>query len=548
MTKFGRLGFPLQRMFRTTPLPALALYALFAVVLFPHVKWYVDNPDTFQYLAIAHRYADGSFLNIVNAYWSPLIIWLLVLPIKVVGNGIIAFKLLQLLIGGATLIAWNALLLAHTRRWRILLVFTAIPFILAYALLFLTPDLLFLCFALYVLRFSIHGDLFSSTRNAILFGITGGAWYFSKAFAFPLFVSLLIFLFLIDKGPIGPRTRNVSIAFVSFLLVIAPWVLAMSLKYDHFTISEAARFNQTVEVAPMPGEIKELPLLKDGPHEPPPCAISPWEAPGDVIRLTPLRPWTDPQRYARLLQRNFASIYYHDIQRQLGTPFLVVAILAWIVLGAKRFFFDRAIAVPLFMLLALNLGYAAVLVHDRYIWLNAFIMLFMICICVQKLLLARPRQAAVLMFAICVFAIKRPVKQILFTRDADVPGRSLLASIADPIGTLRHTYHIDHERVRAIEVLRPLDLQGALASLRSSDPERDAYSSCLHIAYELGLTYHGEILPDLSQEEQLQQLHEHKIRYFAVWHGMPWHTGSIILDRDPPAPRIYQFDRELSDR
>ncbi len=532
-------------MFRSALSIALLLYSLLAAVLFPFLKWHVDNPDTFQYLAIAHRYADGSFLNIVNAHWSPLIIWMLVIPIKLFSNGIIAFKCVQLVIGGATLIIWDGLLRTLRSPLRQILLFAAIPFMLSHALLFLTADLLFICSGLLVLDLSIRGRIFGSRRNAILFGIIGGAWYFSKAFAFPLFLVFLIFLVCIERER---KWGNVFAALFAFLLTTAPWIIAMSLKYGYPTISEAARFNQTVEVAPMPGEMKLLPLLKDGPHEPPPGAISPWEAPGDVIKLTPLYPWTDPHRYLELVKRNLASIYYYDIQRQLGTPFLIVLLITILLRGPKHLLRDRTLLLPLFMLVALNLGYTAILVQDRYIWINTFLMLFIAGWCLQSLLVDRKFISGMLTLAVCLLAIKRPVKELLFTRDADVSSGDLIGALLDPIGILRSSYQIDHDRKQAIEELRPMRLNGALASLRSDDTERDQYASCLHIAYELGLTYHGEILPDVPKGEQLQQIRDHRIRYFAVWKGMEWDHGTLILDRKPPDLRIYRFEREFFDR
>src|SRR5687767_2361400 len=139
-------------MFRFTIAHALALYALLAIVLFPHVKWYVNNPDSFQYMALAERYADGSFREVVNGYWSPLIIWLLVIPIKLIGNGIIAFKVTQLLIGAITLIAWDRVLKAASiDLGRDVLLFAAIPFLLARSLLTLTGDLVFVTIGLILL-------------------------------------------------------------------------------------------------------------------------------------------------------------------------------------------------------------------------------------------------------------------------------------------------------------------------------------------------------------------------------------------------------------
>nr|MDQ3102108.1 hypothetical protein [Bacteroidota bacterium] len=107
--------------------------------------------------------------------------------------------------------------------------------------------------------------------------------------------------------------------------------------------------------------------------------------------------------------------------------------------------------------------------------------------------------------------------------------------------TLQRTYQPDHVRKAAIEELRPLQLSGALASLHSKDPIRTAYSGSLHIAYELGLTYHGAILDTIPREMQLEQLRDHNIKYFAVWQNMPWNEGELLIEIDPPAPEIFRL-------
>ncbi len=522
---------------------ALLIYLLLAAGLLPYVLWYTNNPDTFQYLALSHRYADGSFLNIVNAYWSPLIIWLLVVPIKIIGNGIIAFKVIQLVIGAFTLYGWHWLLGTAKIKGHGLLLLSAIPFILAHGLLMLTADLLFLCIALFVLGSAINGTALSSPRRAALFGILGGLWYFSKAFALPLFLAFLVLLVLVyrwrNNSPL--ILRNAMITLGACLLLIAPWVLAMSMKYGYFTISEAARFNQTVEVAPRPGEIKKMPLLTDGPHHPPPGAISPWESPGDVVQLTPLRPWTDPARYAEVVQLNLLTIYYHDVRRQLGALFLILLSVALIVRKPHTVLSDQGVLLSLLMLVILNLGYAAILVHDRYIWLNTFIMLFLSAKLLGMLLPARLLIGQAVLVLFVLLAVKRPVKQILYTEDSDIRASELFTSVLFPFRTLENTYHPDHVRAEAIDALRPLGLRGPMASLHSDDLVRHAYSSSLHIAYELGLTYHGAILPGQSREQQLRDLREHGIRYFVVWEGMEWDDGRLILDAAPPAPRAYEL-------
>ncbi|MBK8364923.1 MAG: hypothetical protein IPL24_15040 [Bacteroidetes bacterium] len=55
----------------------IALYLLACMAVMPFVKWYVDNPDSLQYINVVQHILDGRFSLAVNGYWSPLISWFL---------------------------------------------------------------------------------------------------------------------------------------------------------------------------------------------------------------------------------------------------------------------------------------------------------------------------------------------------------------------------------------------------------------------------------------------------------------------------------------
>src|SRR4051812_39452421 len=76
---------------------------LLALLFFPYLRYYVDNPDTLSYITVAEKIATGNFSEAVNGYWSPLICWLLVVPFRLHIESITAFKILQLVIGWVAL-------------------------------------------------------------------------------------------------------------------------------------------------------------------------------------------------------------------------------------------------------------------------------------------------------------------------------------------------------------------------------------------------------------------------------------------------------------
>ncbi len=94
------------------------LYVAGISLVLPFTLWYVNNPDAFQYISIAEKIAAGHFSLALNGYWSPLISWLIVVPVFFGIDGIIAFKALQILIGLFALTAWFRLcLVAGITGW-----------------------------------------------------------------------------------------------------------------------------------------------------------------------------------------------------------------------------------------------------------------------------------------------------------------------------------------------------------------------------------------------------------------------------------------------
>jgi hypothetical protein len=531
---------------RCVLLVALVVYALLGAWLLNHVLWYVDNPDPFQYIRLAERHADGSFLNVVNGYWSPLIIWLLILPVKFFGSGVVAFKVLQLSIGAFVLVAWNKLLdVVEPPLWRGLLLFAVIPILLAHGLLTLTPDLLFVAVAMVVLSMAIHGQLFRSMRHAAWFGAIGAVLYFTKHFGLPLFLVFVVFLVVVEwyKGTVSRRTviTHCGIAFGTCLLLISPWVLAMSFKYGHFTISEASRYNRTVEVTSLQGDAAYLPVLTNGLYPIPPGAVSPWETPGDLMELTPLHPWSDPMRYSNMVSLNLLSVYYYDIRRQLGAIFLLVLLAVLVVRGARGVVMERSIILPVGFMLCLTIGYSLVLMHERYIWLNTFIMLLVLAKLLPMLLPTSRMASHVVLLLAVLLAIKRPVKQFLFTQDLDVPARDLLNAVLHPSGSMEQAYEPERLLLEAMDRMRHQGRTGSFASLESEGKLRDGYSLSLQLAHGLGAVYHGVLPTGLTVDAGRMQLEEHDVRYLVVWDGKPWDSGELVVDLPPPGPRIFQL-------
>jgi len=88
-------------------LPISLIVLIVAGIRYVPVFRYEMNPDGCSYMNIAKQYLDGNFWDAVNAYWSPLISWLLI-PFMVAGiDAPLATKILSVIVGGGVICsAW----------------------------------------------------------------------------------------------------------------------------------------------------------------------------------------------------------------------------------------------------------------------------------------------------------------------------------------------------------------------------------------------------------------------------------------------------------
>ena len=81
-------------------------------------------------------------------------------------------------------------------------------------------------------------------------------------------------------------------------------------------------------------------------------------------------------------------------------------------------------------------------------------------------------------------AIGRPVKELLFGLDRDVPAIWIWKAVRQPLQTMDVLYQQDRQLQEATYYLRSLKLlDGPIASRYSESPDRHRYSSSLFVAY-----------------------------------------------------------------
>lgn len=372
----------------------------------------------------------------------------------------------------------------------------------------------------------------NSMKATFFMGLLGAMMYFAKAYGFPLFISMLFCVVLIsffEKSNSGIVKHSI-LSLIIFLSISALWFIPLSIKYDHFTISEAGRFNLSKEVAPLPEKTMYLPVL-NGPLLSPPdeFSISAWESPGDVLtlnRIRPLQSKEDFRYYLQIVKRNLLSIWYFDFRNQLGIVFTFL--LGIFILGSilRSFKINRTIILLFLLIILFYGGYSLILVHTRYIWVCTWIMLLLSGWILERITKeSKWNHDGIYFFFLLVLllSVKRPIKEILFTKDADFPLLWIGKGISNPFGTMEIMYRPEKKLQVALNNLKQLpDFKGKIASLKAVDGERHIYSSCLFIVNEIGGQYYGPLDAHLSIDEMKTELQGFGISYLLVWQHENW--------------------------
>ena len=524
-------------------------YLFAAAIIFPYIRWYADNPDTFQYLAIANKYLLGDWAYAVNGYWSPLISWLLTIPLLFFTDQLLAFKNLQVLIGLYTLWQWLSLLDKTTlnKTTKNILEFSIIPFLLDYSLLNCTPDLLFMGLLFKLINLLLSGSIFTNKSLAVQTGLTGGLLYLTKAFGFPffiVFISIIIFFEIKKNDRIKTEWKNVVRLYGVFFLVSFIWIVTLSFHYNHFTISEAARFNMSREAAPLPGRPASLPVLNKGLFAPLEHSYSAWESPGEYVSNEKVTLFNSTSDYLKIVKRNLLSIYYFDFSHQTGIVFLFLLLLFIIVNGFRELFKEKWVLILLLFIFLLYGGYSLILVHSRYTWINNLLMLILSVYFIQSIFIKKGFKFIVSVFflSVLLLAVKRPVKEILFSTDSDYPALWLFNAMKHPVTTMRIFYRSDIELHNVIEDIKSTNmLSGNVASLKMVGKDRDPYTRSLQVAQILKCRYYGQLDDELNFSLQEDELIKMDIDYLITWENTEWGNKEPIYYSEETGTRIYSL-------
>jgi len=397
----------LSRLFQLT-------YLLVGIASILLTRFTITTPDTFNYLLITEQLINGEFQAALSTHWS-IGIAILIAPFMALGiDGVLAFKIVQVIIGYFTLMLFLRIITNTTQCFLnnknrtflpILAFIIALPLVISMTLE-LTADLLLtilLLWYFYLLIPSISGDR-QKANYAWKCGLVAGLAYWSKAYALPFFVVhfigwhvvlLCINYYFYKKNKYNSDIekeghfknnrhlrssvilKNVLIGTVVFVLICLPYVLALTSKFGEPTIGMSGKYNFAL-ISP---HRQHAQLTKDELINPDTKFTDYWayEEPALFVESwSPFESLVDLQYYVRFLISNVVRFCYFDYARYMVLLLTIILSGLWYFKARIDWQAGLFIGLTVFTALAFTSGYFLVLVRERYFWLDYFMGLILL--------------------------------------------------------------------------------------------------------------------------------------------------------------------------
>lgn len=482
-------------------------YALFAIILFPHYKYFVDSPDALQYIVIAQKYSVGNFAGAINSFWSPLFSWLLSVFLL---SGIEPFylaKILQLIIGAFALLGICRILSGVNNKLIFYaIMFAVILFILSCSLLVLTADLLFLTLSVWLaVIFNNYRDYADNKTSFLIIGIVGALLYFSKSIGFGFFLlSFTAFnVYLYFKKQIPAKTLFIKyiLTVIVFSGVSSTWIYLISKKENKFVISSAVAYN-IANIGPQSNpdifsEVKH-PYSWQGLISPPDeSSLCAWEVPHKMN----LEKWSlfdsgdSFTHYLTVIGKNLLSIRSFYFGLDAGTILCLMFLLLWFYRkdAVKNIFSQNP---PILILsICCTLPYIFLLVMERYIWINMIVIAVLACCVFQNLMEKNKIIGTIFLSIFILFFIRQPLIEF-------------------------RKYYDTQETIFNAQPELAEFINGETASVISlgENPD-DHYAQSSLVSYLAGQKYFGMLSVPQQGNNMESELKKFNIRYLLSWNN-----------------------------
>jgi len=513
-------------------LGVLIVYFALTATVYQHARFTADST---LYINIAQKYLNGNLKDAINGYWGPMLSWLLIPFLYFGSSHVFAVNALDLIIGVFTI--FGVWLLSYrfgiSEKIRGVILISLLPIVLFISLI--EPfDFLLFCLIVYYLVIIFKDEYPSKIYNAVFCGILGAFAYFTKSYAFPFFIAhftlmnIAHYIRCAEKKDKRNVLRNAIAGIVIFLIICSPWILLISNKYNHFTISNMGKGNFANKAPGLPWTGKGFefggPVFYEGFFAPPnETAISVWENPSYI--------WEGRESWSPLDSfDNFKYFIKHCIKNliegmriyQSFSRLSIAIIFAYILLIIPPFnkqMLRGDILYPFFTLVLYTGGYVPFHFEARYLWLVNILLLLMGGYVVNLLLKNE-------------FFNSNSRKNILIFLFA-------LSFIITPLKSFAQAgkNNINNEMyVLGMELKSKYNIQGNIASNREGGAisTHEAWHKTFRLAYWLNSKYYGQARESISDEELESELKKYDIDYYFFW-GEP---GNV--------PQFLSYYRELT--
>jgi len=213
---------------------------------------YMLNPDATAYIQIAKEYASGQFFVAVCGYWGPMLSWLMA-PMsavwqdpQVLGRIMMGLSAVFFLCGCVSLLrtlnVHPAALVLGT--WLVALAS------ISWSVENITPDLLMSGFLLLAISRTLRSTWVTTRKEQYIAGILYGLSYLTKAVAFPVSFGIVLgcaalWIFSLRSTP-KPVMKAAATTLIVLVIVGAPWMGTLSVKYHQIVLSTSGRINHAI--------------------------------------------------------------------------------------------------------------------------------------------------------------------------------------------------------------------------------------------------------------------------------------------------------------
>ncbi|MDP3732370.1 MAG: hypothetical protein Q8R31_05020 [Candidatus Omnitrophota bacterium] len=458
---------------------------------------YQISQDGISYISIAQKYLNGDFRNAINGYCGPLLSWLLIPFLYFDLSPLIAIKVISLITGLFTMIGVKLLSYKFemTERIRNIILFSLIPIILFFSLLFVTPDLLLLCLLVYYLNIIFSSEYPNRIYKGIFCGIIGALAYLAKAYAFYFFiVHFLLFNTLhYIRSATGERKGNVLRSFfwgfIIFFIISAAWVLILSNKYQGITITTAKKYIY----ACMNPESPSYPMFYQGFLKPPnETAVSAWEDPSylKIKFWNPMQSWNHFKHQIKLILQNIYTIIIIYESFSFLSIMIIIVYILFCIQPFNKVILQGDAFYPLVTIMLYPTGFVLMGTDARYLWITDILLILMgghiLSVLFRNVFFNNVRKKIVLMFLILSF-IAIPIKCLI-----------------KGINTGKDIYNLS-------KILERHNMRGSNIASNNNWPQS------LYLSYYLNSKYYGIPRKNISDENLESELKKNNIDYYLIW-------------------------------